>query len=298
MRIIAPGGAIAAEPFERGLALIQQMQLNPTWDPQLLTADRYFAGSLKRRRDELMAALADSSVDAIWAARGGYGAAQLLEYVDPDMLGKHPKWLIGFSDITALHTLWQQQGQISLHGANVTTLADWSEMARQELQELLMQTGAFAHTSKMVFSGTCVQQSLQTPAQQSVEGIVWGGNLTVLASLVGTPALPALRDPTQPSLLFLEEIQEAPYRLDRYWQQLAASGTLKNVCGVAIGQLTRCDAPQAGYTGLAFLQEAIARSGFASIAGLSIGHEADSRCLPLGSYGRLDLKHCTLTVYL
>jgi muramoyltetrapeptide carboxypeptidase len=301
IRIIAPAGAVGREAFAAGLALIEAAGFVPVYDAALLEPYRYFAGEQGRRQAELLAALAEPGTRAIWAARGGYGTAQLLEPLHAGLLHTHRKWLVGFSDLTALHAVYQQAQMLSVHGANVTTLASWSDAARRSLFALLgaqrVQQSDPSNTAAWTSSFVGEQTGGTKAAPPMVTGRLWGGNLTVLASLCGTGQLPK-PDSAEPTILLLEDIGEAPYRLDRCWQQLQASGAVQHVVGVAIGQLTHCEAKAASYTGLEILTSAIERTGLPWMSGLPFGHAADAQAVALGAIAHLDLKKRQLVVAL
>lgn len=301
VRIIAPAGAVPQAALSAGLRLIQQAGLVPIYDVALLSRHRYFAGSDRRRQGELLEALREPGSRAIWAARGGYGTARLLQAVRSDLIQQHNKWLIGFSDLTGLHAVFSEAGVVSLHGANVTTLSQWSAAARERLFALLLQPGAFGQ--RALDAGRWVQSFAGTASGGGPKdappptGRLWGGNLTVLASLCGTGQLPE-NTAQEPLILLIEDIGEAPYRLDRCWHQLQAAGALRGVVGVAIGQLTQCEAEDADYTGLDMLTSAIELAGLPWLAGLPFGHGADAEAVPLGAVAQLELRACRLAVAL
>lgn len=301
IRVIAPAGAVPREAFDLGIALIKAAGFVPVFDEALLSRFRYFAGEHARRQAELLDALQESDTSAIWAARGGYGTARLLSPINAELLHANRKWLVGFSDLTGLHAAYQRAEMVSIHGANVTTLASWSAAARRCLFELLVKQGPHTrHTAQGVrWLGTFAGEQAGAPngASSQVSGRLWGGNLTVLASLCGTGQLPKAQPP-EPTILLLEEIGEAPYRLDRCWHQLQASGALADVVGVAIGQLTHCEAKGADYTGLEMLTTAIEAAGLPWLSGLPFGHADDAQAVPLGAIAHLDLTQHSLAVRL
>jgi muramoyltetrapeptide carboxypeptidase len=301
--VVAPAGSVSPERLLPGLQLLQEAGLQVRWDPALLQRTRYFAGSQARRTEELLSALRDPQVRAIWAARGGYGTAHLLAAIDSAQVRAAGKWLVGFSDLTGLHARWQAAGLLSLHGANVTTLAQWSPAARDAQFALLGLHPAYPPPqlgpeleSAQTFTAEVAYAPPDRPRGPHV-GRLWGGNLTVLASLVGTGHLPTADQLQGPSILLLEEIGEAPYRLDRCWHQLVASGATAGVAAVVIGQLTRCEAKGADYSALQMLGDAIVATGLPYLAGLPFGHADDARAVVLGAQATVDVAAQTLTVH-
>ncbi len=287
VRIIAPSGAFDRERFLAGLELMRAAGLVPVMRDDLFAKEHYLAGSDARRLAELEEALADGDAKAIWVARGGYGAARVLPGLRERVARCRPRWLVGFSDATALHAAWAQAGFASVHGANVTTLPTWSEEARAELFALL-----FAPTNQSFVGG-----SVAGPARD-VEGPLVGGNLTVLASMAGTGYIPSWRD----GVVLLEDVGEKPYRLDRSLTQLVQAGAFVGARGIVIGQLTSCEEPANDrgelppYSAREAVVAALGLLGLPVLTGLPLGHEPGSRAVVLGAHARLDAARATLTV--
>lgn len=285
VRIVAPGGAVERERLEEGLVALRAMGLEPVFDEQVFARQRYFAGDDSVRVGQLQAALSDPSVRAIWAARGGYGTARLLPTVPADAVARAGKWLIGFSDISALHCLWAQAGFASVHAVTISTLASWSPDALRTLSQCL-----FAPQPQLL------RGHPSGGAEQPIRGRLMGGNLTVLASLAGTGFLPSWQD----SIVFLEDVAEVPYRLDRCITQLRLAGAFAGVRGVALGQLTRCGEHPAGdprpHPAIEAIVAALAPLGVPVLTGLPVGHEATSYPMLLGVWATMDVAAGTLRV--
>jgi muramoyltetrapeptide carboxypeptidase len=273
--VIAPSTAVDREQFERTIKIIESLGLRTKHRPDVFDKDLNFAGSTERRRMEILEALEDES-KVVWAARGGYGASYLSEVLDASKIRKAKKWLVGFSDITALHAAWGRAGVCSLHGATVGYLEKWSEEAKDELFSHLM------NPKECVFQGKPVQGG------KLVEGWLTGGNLTLLASMAGTGYLPSW----QGAILFLEDVNEAPYRLDRQLLQLYQAGALEGIVGVAVGQFTECSGSDptdiAESRVLRFLTTYLTE--VAIVSDIPVGHENHSRALPFGAVATIDPK--------
>jgi len=273
--VIAPSGAFDAEEFERGLAWLRGLGLQPVFSADVHERAAYLAGSDARRGRELGAAIADPDAVGVWCARGGYGSARLLPAHPPRALTARPKWLFGFSDATALHALWRRAGVASLYAANVTTLSKWEAAGRECLREWLA-SGAMAPLKGITVYGSRV-----------VHGAVAGGNLSVLASLAGTGYLPSFRG----ALLFIEDVNEQPYRLDRCLTQLLQAGAFDGVRGLLIGQLTACgraDPEENSEIALKTLCRLLEPLELPLLAGLPVGHEMNAMPLPFGIPAVLD----------
>ena len=270
VRLIAPSGPVNAERFEKGVACLRDWELEPVYEPDIFAREKYFAGPDQRRRGELVRALADEQASAIWCARGGYGAARLLPGLT--LCGVSARQLIGFSDISALHTVWQRSGRQSVHACNVSGLSDWSETDRRSLYNGLF-SGRWTTLNGRVACGT-----------ESVRGPLLGGNLTVLASLAGTGFLPSW----QGAIVVLEDITERPYRLDRSLNQLLQAGALNGVLGFVIGQLTDCHDPEQNCSALEAILNVLTPLRAPILVEVPIGHERTSAPLPLGAEMILD----------
>jgi muramoyltetrapeptide carboxypeptidase len=251
---------------------------------------RYLAGEDPRRLAELQTALDDPTAGALWVARGGYGAARLLPHLDRRAVHRAGKWLVGFSDVTALHAAWSTAGVASLHGANITTLDSWSQPARDELLQTLMQgPGDDAEQSPTRrFAGVGLH------GHTVATGPLLGGNLTVLASLAGTGALP----PMGGCVVLLEDVGERPYRLDRSLTQLVQAGTFDGVAAFAVGQLSRCWSAggEDDEEALEVVLSVLAPLAVPVVGRLPIGHEPSSRAAALGSRATVDPTAGTLTL--
>lgn len=281
VRAIAPSGAFDRQRFDDGVKLIEAAGLNVRYDDGLFSRARYLAGDDERRTVELSHALADREVKAIWCARGGYGATRIIHRAKVEALREAPKWLVGFSDATPLHALWARAGVMSVHGANIDVLARWSQGARDEL------FGSLMAPAPRIFRGRTMRNG------EIISGPITGGNLTVLAAMVGTGTLPAMRG----AILFIEDVGERPYRLDRVLTQMIRGGALEGVVGVAIGQLTDCEEPGASFTALDVIADILAPLRVPVIAELALGHEPEtSRAIVFGATATIDAAEGVLTV--
>jgi muramoyltetrapeptide carboxypeptidase len=282
--VVAPAGPFDREGFEAGVAVLAE-RYAVTWDPALLTRYRYLAGDDARRAAELSTALGDPAVRAVVAARGGYGALRLLPHLWPvrdgrPAVGGAPKALVGFSDITVLHAGLQAAGRASVHGPVVTQLATQPRAVADRLFALLEEGGAPppALAGQPVVGGVA-------------EGPLLGGNLSLLTRLLGTPWLPGLDG----AVLLLEDVGERPYRIDRMWMHLRLAGIFTRVRGLALGDFTQCEEPDADFTLQDVVWSLAVETGLPCVAGLPIGHGAVNVPVGLGTRVRLDGGAGTLT---
>jgi muramoyltetrapeptide carboxypeptidase len=282
--LVAPAGGLRGEPdVERAIANVRTMGWEPVLGAHLLAHVGYFAGTDAQRLDDLNAAIRNPAVDGIWCIRGGYGTARLLPGVDFEAVVRRPRAIIGFSDVTALHCAIQREcGVISYHGP--VARAALTDFARASLETAVIGVGdpCGAAPSARVLRGG------------AAEGVLVGGNLAVLTSLVGTRYAPDLNG----SILVLEDIDERTYRIDRMLRQLQLAGLLANCRAIVFGECTDCaEGTQSGSRSLdEVLLEMAELIGIPCVAGAPIGHIDDQWTVPLGAYAHLDADALTLTV--
>ncbi len=281
IHVVAPSGPVALDRLQRSLAYLRQRCPQPTLAANLAVREGYFAGPDSLRLQALQLALRDDRAEVIWAARGGYGVTRLLDRLDPGPLRERAKLLVGFSDITALLGWALTTCELaSIHGPVVAQFAELSEDDRQRLWTLIdgeIPEPLIAEADASVLHGG------------RVEGRLIVGNLEVLRSLIGTPFLPSLNG----AILAFEEVGERPYRIDRALTQLLASGALRGVRGVAVGQLHQCSEPETGgsqgWSAREVIEDRLGRLGVPVVIGLPFGHAPGrNAALGFGVMARLD----------
>jgi muramoyltetrapeptide carboxypeptidase len=289
--IVAPAGPMSAEEVERGAKKLESLGFKVRLPQDLDRQHRFFAGDDKLRAAELMAAFADDKVDAIFAARGGYGAMRILEALDYEVIRAHPKILIGYSDITALHNaIYQKTGLVTFHGPNVqggfgtskgmtpfTEKYFWRALGhdRQESPGYAFLTGDASNS-----------RSASIPPMESLtkgvaRGRLVGGNLSLVHAVIGTP----YEVETDGKVLFLEDIGEAPYRVDRMLQTLKLAGKLDNLKGVVLGAFSRRDEEDTSGETTSIdevLREYFAELGIPVVNRFPAGHQPENATLPIG----------------
>jgi muramoyltetrapeptide carboxypeptidase len=267
VRIVAPAGPFDRPSFEAGLAVLSRRYVCSFADPGLFAQERYLAGPDARRLVELTEALRTPPPTAVFAARGGYGSMRLLPQLD--LTSPSPHFVIGFSDLTAIHGALQAVGRVSIHGPVLTQLGRAPSVAVEWLYSLL-ETGlppAALEGAECLVPGT-------------VEGPLLGGNFSVFTRLLGTPYLPTLDG----AILLLEDIRERPYQIDRMWTHLALAGVFRRIAGIALGQFTNCDEPNDPTLRADATLRALAKEqGVPCAMGFPIGHEDDNRAVALGT---------------
>jgi muramoyltetrapeptide carboxypeptidase len=271
IRVVAPASPFPGADFEAGVERLRQ-RYRVSFDEGIFAREGFLAGSDERRLAELRAALSDPDVDALVAARGGYGVTRLLDRLSPEEVAAAPKLLVGFSDVTALHALWARAGLRSIHGPMVAALGR-AEPAWVERWIAAVEGEPMAAASNL---------TALTPG--IAEGPLVGGNLALLAALCGTPHAP----PIDGAVLFLEDVGEAPYRVDRMLTTLRHAGWLVRVAAVVLGLFTACDPRPDGRTVEEVLRERLGDLSVPVVAGLNAGHEPNNVEIPLGARARVD----------
>lgn len=276
--LCAPAGPVDGDRLARGAAELRSLGFDVQVPEGIGERTGFTAGSARRRTDELLRLFADESVAAIVCARGGAGAGQLLRHLDPELLRAHAKTLLGYSDITFLHLYLGRLGVGSLYGPMAATqLADGS-YDRASLRHGLTGEGTPYATAA---------DDLAPLRAGEGEGVLRGGCLSILAAAAGTPW--ALAPDGEDTILFLEDVDERPYRIDRMLLQLRSSGAFAGVRGVVFGDMPGC-APRMAedYALEDVLREALDGLGVPVALGLSSGHTASPAVtLPLGVRARL-----------
>jgi len=270
--IVAPASHFDHDTFHQGIAVLVSMGFEPVFDDGIFENNGSFAGTDAHRAGQINGFFADPAIDAVLCARGGYGALRILSLLNLDTIRKNPKSLIGFSDITALHAaISTAAGLVTFHGPTVTTLAKATAATRHSFYSVLTSDGPQVIRPR---NGRALCPGVAS-------GPVAGGNLTTLCHLVGTPFQPDFNG----RILLLEDIGEAPYRIDRMLTHMKLAGCFASVSGVVLGNFRRC--------GNIEEIEAICIGIFKEyeipiLTGFTIGHQRSNLTIPLGISATLD----------
>jgi muramoyltetrapeptide carboxypeptidase len=234
-------------------------------------------------------AFLDPAVKGIFCTRGGYGCARLLEAFDPAVAAAHPKILVGYSDMTTLHLALLGKGLVSFWGPMPGTSC-WSLFSQKHLLRALMSAEPLGPLPFMS------RHRPETLRPGRAEGGLTGGTLTLLASSLGTPYAVA----TQGKIVFLEDVGEEPYKVDRMLTQLLAAGKLKDAAGIAVGIFTETEPKvynrRTSLTLRDVLADRLLPLKIPVLTGLTVGHIPDQLTLPYGVRVRMDARAKTLSV--
>ena len=279
LAVVAPASPFSGEAFDAGVGELRRLGFDPVFDARVFDRRRYRAGDAAARAAALMTAWMDPGIPAILAARGGYGSVELLPFLSVDAMRQSPKLLVGFSDITALLAfLTTRCGIVALHGPCVAAGLDGGPAAYDESTFV----GALTRGEPL---GLLAAPALEALSPGEAVGPLYGGNLTQLAASLGTPYA---FDPPAGCVLFLEDVGERPYRIDRLLTQLAFSGVLERAGAVVFGQLPGCDEPDGTVTARDVVADALHRFPGPVLWGLPAGHTVGpALTLPLGVRARV-----------
>jgi muramoyltetrapeptide carboxypeptidase len=274
--VVSPGFAVRPRALRAGLRWLESLGFKPQLAPHALEQSGYLAGDDLARGDDLEQMLADPEIDCVWFSRGGYGTARLLDRIPWRAFKRHPKTIVGYSDATALICCAaQRSGATAIHGPMVSELGESGRYHRPSLMRLLQGKA---------FERRIGARSVLSPGH--ARGELVGGNLTVLTHLLGTRHFPRLDD----RILFLEEVGEPVYRIDRLLTQWAQAGLLGRPAGIILGSFTI--APRRAFPPdrplRAVLRERFVDLGIPVIDGFPAGHRRGNWSLPIGGTAEID----------
>ncbi len=285
VRLLAPASGFDRDEFQRGVDQLRAMGLTPTFDDRVFEREGYVAGSAESRARQLREAWADPGTGAILAVRGGYGSVQMLPLLSPQVVGPAP--LVGYSDVTSLH-VWLNchVGVTSIHGPMIDRKIAAGTAA--------FDAGSFLGSLGPAPLGELAVDGLETVVAGDVTGALYGGTISQLLGSLGTPYAFA---PPPGCLLWLDEVGERPYRLDRMMVQLRQSGLLARAVGVLVGQLPHCDEPDGRVRGWEVVADALRDFRGPVVMGFPSGHTTTTLyTLPLGVDVRLAAEKPSATV--
>ncbi len=278
--ICAPAGALRREEEVREFSqILNELGFQVKVGEHVFKQYGYFAGTDEERASDFMNFIEDKSVDGIFFLRGGWGCARLLPLLDFDSIRNNNKVIMGFSDLTSLlNAITEHSGIVTFHGPGGNS--SWNIFSTNYIKRTLMQ-GDLTE-----FSGEMCDKRTTTYSSGSANGTLWGGNLSVLVSMIGTPFFPKISN----GLLFLEEVGEEPYRIDRMLTQLRQAGILEECNGVILGNFRKCIAeePDRAFTLEEVFQQHFGDFGKPVFYGAQIGHTVNKFTVPIGVSAQMD----------
>ncbi len=284
--LIAPAGICNKQQVTAAKRNIASLGLEPEIFPHVLIKYGYFSAPDKQRADDLMRAFSRDDIKAVFCVRGGYGSARLQAFIDKETIRSNPKPFFGFSDITALLQFFQfKTGMVSFHAP--MGISSFPPFTVQSIKQNIFENQDIktlnATKNAAVISGG------------NADGFLTGGNLAVLASLIGTKWDFSWEN----HILLLEEIGEEPYRIDRMLSQLKMAGKFDKLAGIALGQFAGCEAekPKKSFSLYQVLKQCLGSLNIPVVHGFPFGHVDNNACIPLGVKARLEADKKQLHIF-
>jgi muramoyltetrapeptide carboxypeptidase len=294
--VIAPASAIPEHVIEKALENLTNLGFKLKLGKNLRASKGYLAGTDEQRVEDLNWAFSDPEVDAVWCIRGGYGATRILPMIDFKIIKKNPKIFIGYSDITALHVaIFQKTGLVTFHGPVGTS--DYTDFTKPNVWDLLTKPTP-QYFLKHSVENLKNESNLFKPeviTAGKCQGQLIGGNLSLLSAMDGTPY--ALKD-LKGKILFMEDIDERPYRVDRMLTQMLQAHDFTKLAGIALGIFDGCN-PKVDENSLTLMEcfkDRLGHLGIPVMYGLSFGHIKNQYTLPVGIEAAFDTADGTITL--
>ncbi len=277
---------------------VRYFGLKPKFGKNVRKRFGYLGGSIAERVDDLHAMFRDPEVAGIFAIRGGYGAAQLLDHIDYGLIRSNPKVFLGFSDITALHlAINRKAGLVTFHGP--VALSAFTEYTQRYFRKALFETAAVGPVANPAETDTLrPRHTLRTVRPGRARGTLIGGNLTLISTTMGTP----YEIDTRGRIFFTEDVGEEPYRIDRMLTQLKLAGKLDAAAGIVWGECQDCHPNEfhpsfeSNFSLGEIVDNILGELKIPVLSGLMIGHTPDQITIPEGVMGALDADKQELTI--
>jgi muramoyltetrapeptide carboxypeptidase len=306
--LVTPATFLTEEQLHKAILSLEKLGFKVRYSPNMLVRKGFLAGTDEQRAEDINQMFADDDIDGIMCGRGGYGSGRILPLLDYDLIRNNPKVFIGFSDITAmLYGIYGKAGLVCFHGPVGTS--DYTEITTEYFQKLLMDPPA-----EIVYDNQGVKPDVDVEVDEEgvevevetlpqlftlspgvAEGELIGGNLSLMSMLSGTDYDLDMRD----KLVFIEDVGEAPYRIDRMLTQLLlAEDKLPAAAGVLLGVFSGCEADdlERSFSLSYVLKDRLSDLGIPVLSGLSFGHISQNMTLPFGIRARLDADSKKLTL--
>lgn len=278
--VLAPSGPVSVRRVEEGLAVLERRGFRIVQAPHLGGRRGYLAGGDTERLTDLVDFLANPRIKMILCARGGYGCLRLLDRLPYAEIRRRPKILVGFSDVTALLLgVHARSGLVTFHGP----MAGHMGREGQENTESLLRLISAQEPYELAFGPGGVLRAGRA------RGPLVGGNLSLLCHLLGTPYMPSMEN----RILFLEDVNEPLYRVDRMLTHLRLAGVFDRLRGLALGDFEGCGKP--GEV-VVLVEQMLGPRSYPVVSGLPVGHGARNLALPIGTVAELDASQHRLTV--
>lgn len=278
--ICAPSGAVKdAYEVDQFCDVLQALGFKVKKGKNVYQRFGYFSANDTSRAEEFMELIVDPDVNAVFTVRGGWGCARLLPYLDFNQIQRNPKVIMGFSDFTTLlNAITTKTGLITFHGPSGNS--SWNDYSVNYLERLLM------NAEKLEFKNSHLDEPVKTLSSGKAQGELYGGNLSVISSVVGSNFLPDWKG----KIVFLEEVNEEPYRVDRMLTHLRLNGVFEQISGLVLGSFNKCEAeePEFSFTLDEVFEQHFGQATFPVYQGAQFGHVRNKFTLPIGTMAEMD----------
>lgn len=281
--LVTPGSYITETEKEESISNLRNLGFNVVYSDKLMQKNGYFSAVDKDRAEDLNEMFERKDVHGIMCARGGYGCARILPYLDYDLISENPKPFIGFSDVTAIHyAIYKKSNLVTFHGpVSISTFSRFStfnfeNVVMKKTKGLILQNSSTGNNQNK-YGITAISEGIAA-------GELIGGNLTIAVSLIGTE----YDIDYSGKIIFLEEFLEEPYRIDRMLTQMIQAGKFENSAGIALGVFKHCESDEknpsfhGSFNLMEVLKDRLGNLGIPVVYGLSFGHVTDKFTLPFG----------------
>jgi muramoyltetrapeptide carboxypeptidase len=295
--LISPGGFISEKELNESIANLENLGFKVQPGEAVLGKHGYLGGNDKQRADDMNKMFADSKIDGIFCSRGGYGCSRILPLLDYKLIKNNPKALIGYSDITALfYGIYAKTGLVGFHGP--VGISTFNEYSVNLFRDVMMSPKKETVLLNAEETNTAPEYQREFVRSGTAEGILGGGNLSIVVSLIGTPYDVDSKD----KIFFIEEVSEEPYRVDRMLTQMIQAGKFDNAAGIALGVFSKCH-PRESISGIGnsfslmeVIYDRLFDLGIPVVYGMSFGHITNKMTLPFGVKTKLDVDNYSLTL--
>ncbi|MDD3224756.1 MAG: LD-carboxypeptidase [Clostridium sp.] len=285
--LVAPASAESEETIQNGIQFFEDLGFNIKKGSNIYKRSGYLAGSDKERSDNLKSMFLDKSVKMILCVRGGYGTMRTLPYIDFNIIKNNPKIFVGFSDVTTyLNNFYQKCNLLCFHGPMLTTKFD--DTTLKSLMDTLMN----GYKPYTISNPENIKAQFYFP--ESVDGTLVGGNLNLICSTLGTD----YEIDTKDKILFIEDVNEAPYAIDRMLTQLILAGKLQQCKGFILGQFKGCSLPhyKRSFTLDEIIEDRVLKLQKPTLSNFMVGHDYPRLTLPIGAKIRLNAQTNSIDV--
>lgn len=289
--IVGPASPTVAEKIDLAIEKVKEMGFEVVVGDSCYGVHGYLSGNDELRAKDINKMFADETVDGIWCIRGGYGTPRILSMLDYETIKKNPKVFIGYSDITAVHTVLNQKCDlVTFHGPMASTelIYNLDEFTSEYLTKNIMDCEPLEYITNPE------GMEIETLVPGEAEGLLIGGNLSLIASTIGTP----YEIDTKGKILFLEDIDEKPYRIDGMLTQLKNAGKLQEAAGIILGDWNNCVAtePEKSLSLMEIFNEIIFPLNIPTIYNVKVGHCKPMITFPIGMNMKLDATNKTMFI--